>query len=150
MGTPRRSGWRRRGPLVALVLAVAAGCGSNGTGTSGDAGDGGEGLTAGSSAPPAPDGDPAAGEELVTANGCNSCHTTTGQDTAGPTWQGLAGAEVELDDGSTVTADEAYLREAITEPDARVVAGFSPAMPDVELTADEVSDIVAYIWTLEE
>ena len=34
----------------------------------------------------------------------------------GPTWKGLYGSEVKLVDGTTVTADETYLKESITDP----------------------------------
>ena len=41
----------------------------------------------------------------------------------GPTWKGLAGSRVKLVDGTTVTADNAYLRTAIEDPDRQIVAG---------------------------
>lgn len=42
----------------------------------------------------------------------------------GPTVKGLAGNRVQLSDGSTVTADDAYLAKAITDPDAEIVNGY--------------------------
>ena len=67
---------------------------------------------------------------------------------AGPSWVGLAGSTVELDDGSTPVADEAYLRRSISEPQAQRVAGYTIAMPENGLSEDEVDAIVAYILEL--
>lgn len=97
-------------------------------------------------------GDAAArGEELATSMGCISCHSTDGTQLVGPTWQGLFGREVTLEDGTTVTADEEYLRQAILDPNAQIVQGFAPAMPAYEgmLTEEQISDLIAYIQTLE-
>lgn len=66
----------------------------------------------------------ALGRQLSAQLGCVACHSIDGTRLVGPTWKGLYGSEVRLDDGSTVVADEAYLRESILEPDAKVVAGF--------------------------
>jgi cytochrome c oxidase subunit 2 len=93
----------------------------------------------------------ARGEELATSMGCISCHSTDGTQLVGPTWQGLFGREVTLEDGTTVTADEEYLRQAILDPNAQIVQGFAPAMPAYEgmLTEEQISDLIAYIQTLE-
>jgi cytochrome c oxidase subunit 2 len=57
-----------------------------------------------------------------------------------------------LVDGSTETADEAYIHESIVNPGAKVVEGFSPAMPSFEgrLSDDQINQIIAYIKTLTE
>ena len=34
-----------------------------------------------------------------------------------------------LADGATVTADDAYIRESILQPNAKIVAGYQPLMP---------------------
>lgn len=80
--------------------------------------------------------------------GCYSCHTADGSRSEGPSWKDLAGSEVTLADGTTVVADEAYLRRAMLEPGAEVVAGFQPSMPTVELTDAQVDRLVAYIQSL--
>jgi len=107
--------------------------------------------------PPTPSGDApddpeaAAGQQLAAAN-CAGCHTVDGSDATGPTWLGLFGSEVTLEDGSTVTADEDYIRESILEPNARVHQGFPPIMPSFagQLSDDEINQIIAYIATLAE
>jgi mono/diheme cytochrome c family protein len=98
------------------------------------------------------DPDAAAGQQLANENGCLGCHTVDGSDGVGPTWQGLFGSEVPLEDGSTVTADEAYIHESIVNPGAQVHQGFAPTMPSFEgrLNDDQINQIIAYIQTLSE
>jgi cytochrome c oxidase subunit 2 len=88
------------------------------------------------------------GQLLVTTNGCAACHSINGAAGLGPTWFGLAGSEVELEDGSIVIADDAFLFESIRDPKAKVVKGFAPTMPVYPFTDEEIADIVAYIKTL--
>ncbi len=86
------------------------------------------------------------GKTLATSNGCVGCHTITGTNGTGPTWKGLAGSQVPLADGSTVTADDAFLTESIKSPNAKVVKGFAPVMPAfASLTDDQVKALVEYI-----
>lgn len=128
-GVPRRS---LSLALAALALGLAA-CGSDDESASGS-GDVGSGSTAG-------------GREVAEDRGCMSCHREGGGG-IGPDWEGLAGSTVTLDDGSTVVADEAYLRLAITDPDAQVVDGYDIRMPSNDLDDDDVAAIVAYIQSL--
>jgi cytochrome c oxidase subunit 2 len=45
-----------------------------------------------------------------------------------------------------VTADDAYLRESIRQPDAKVVDGFQPIMPAFpDLKDEEVEALVEFI-----
>jgi len=89
------------------------------------------------------------GQALVAANGCAACHTTNGAAGIGPTWFGLAGSQVELTDGSVVTADDAYIHESIKAPQAKIVAGFeNQLMPTYGFEDTDINDIVAYIKTL--
>jgi cytochrome c oxidase subunit 2 len=61
--------------------------------------------------------------------------------------KGLAGSEVELADGSKVTADDAFILESITKPDAKVVKGYN-AMPNLGVSDADAKAILAYIKTL--
>lgn len=90
------------------------------------------------------------GRAVAEANGCRACHSVDGARSMGPTWQGLAGSEVELEGGGTVVADAAYLEQAIRDPRSQVRAGFDNLMPDAygDLTDDEVADLVAYLTDL--
>ena len=89
------------------------------------------------------------GQALVAANGCAACHSINGSPGIGPTWFGLAGRTEELTDGSTVVADDAYLHESISAPQAKIVAGFeNQLMPAYDFTDEQIADIIAYIKTL--
>ena len=89
------------------------------------------------------------GQALVTANGCGACHSINGSPGIAPTWLGLYGSQVKLTDGSVVTADDAYLKESIKAPQAKIVAGFeNQLMPNFGLSDPDIADIVAYIKTL--
>lgn len=88
------------------------------------------------------------GQLLVAGNGCAACHSINGAAGIGPTWFALAGSTVELEDGTTVTADDAYLIESIKDPKAKIVKGFGPTMPVFPFTDEQIADIVAYIKTL--
>jgi cytochrome c oxidase subunit 2 len=92
----------------------------------------------------------AAGQRLFEQRGCASCHAGT-SDARGPALAGLFGKEVQLEDGRTVTADESYLRESILNPQAKVVAGYSPVMPTFEgqISEEGLLQLVAYIKSLE-
>lgn len=88
------------------------------------------------------------GREIARRVGCSACHGGEGQGGVGPAWQGLAGTQVDLDDGTTVVADAEYLERAILEPQAQVTKGYTILMPRVDLTPDEVAAIVTYIQEL--
>ena len=88
-----------------------------------------------------------AGLEVAKDAGCVACHTAVDTDLA-PSWIDLWGSEVELDDGSTVLADEAYIRRSIEDPDAQVVSGYRPTMPLIPLSAEEKSQLISYIGSL--
>lgn len=110
-------------------------------------------LSACGGEPPAPDvtlsANGQAGFDIAAAAGCQSCHGANFVGGAvGPTWVGLAGSTVELKDGTTVVADTAYLTEAIRDPGAKLVAGFTGIMPKNSLSPEDVAKIVAYIEEL--
>ena len=72
----------------------------------------------------------------------------------GPTWKGLFGHEVAFSDGSKAVADEAYLRQSIREPAAKVVRGYEKsdtAMPTYEglISDPQLEALVLYIKTLQ-
>ena len=93
----------------------------------------------------------AAGEEgrhLVETEGCAACHGGDGRGVVGPALAGLPGSEVDLEDGSRVVADDAYILRAILEPDAEVRAGFTVVMPVNTLTEDDARAVLAYLKEL--
>lgn len=91
----------------------------------------------------------AAGEALFQQQGCPSCHTSEAG-ARGPSLAGLAGSTVDLADGSTVVADDAYLRQSILEPQARLVAGYSAIMPTYQglLSEESLMQLIAYLKSL--
>jgi cytochrome c oxidase subunit 2 len=89
------------------------------------------------------------GQEVAATRGCMACHGEDGAGDVGPAWQGLFGAQVLLEGGATVTVDEDYLRRAIVDPEAEVVAGVTITMPTTSLTEAEVEALIVYIKELE-
>lgn len=97
------------------------------------------------------------GRRLSQLYGCVACHGIDGSAVTrlGPTWKGLYGSERPYAKGVLRTvADEAYLRESILEPAAKVVAGYErgeSGMPSYAgvLTSQQVESIILFIKTLE-
>lgn len=102
----------------------------------------------------APAGDAAAqspaeqGRALAQAKGCVGCHSVDGSAAVGPSWRGLYGRTETLADGTTARVDEAFLDIEIRDPKARIVRGYAPLMPAVELSDAERGALVAYIRSL--
>lgn len=120
-------------PVLLAILVILAACSDDGSGAS--LPDAGSELAE-------------RGRTLVQTAACTSCHSADGKSGAGPTWKGLAGSTVELTNGDTVVADEAYLRESITDPNAKVRKGYPPIMPSTKLDPDDLDAIVAYLQEL--
>lgn len=98
-------------------------------------------------------GDAAKGKSLFASLGCASCHSIDGSSGVGPTLKGLFGAMVQLTNGKTVKADDAYLLESIEDPDAEIVKGYSPGIMSGVIKPHQVAesdarDLIAYIKTL--
>jgi cytochrome c oxidase subunit 2 len=91
----------------------------------------------------------AAGEKLFGSLACNTCHLQN-QQGRGPVLTNLFGSTVELQTGATVVADEAYIRESIVNPQAKVVAGFVPVMPTFQglVTEEQLLQLIAYVKSL--
>jgi cytochrome c oxidase subunit 2 len=89
------------------------------------------------------------GKLLFTAFRCDSCHKSGGGGT-GPDLGGAFGKDVELADGTKVLFDEAYVRESIFEPNAKIVKGFQPSMSSFkgQLNENQISQIAAYLKSL--
>ncbi|BCU78502.1 cytochrome c [Luteolibacter sp. LG18] len=93
-----------------------------------------------------------AGKELATRYGCIACHSVDGATVghSGPTWKGLLGAKRVFKDGSSVTADEAYIRESILDPGKKIVKGYELGMGSYAgvLGDSEIESVVLYIKSL--
>lgn len=84
------------------------------------------------------------GSQLYEAKGCVTCHSTDGARLVGPTFQGLFGKTEATSEGE-VTVDSAYLHESIKAPLAKIVNGYPPAMPQLQLTDLEIDSLVLFI-----
>jgi cytochrome c oxidase subunit II len=91
-----------------------------------------------------------AGEKLFGEKACITCHLSDGKG-RGPSLNGLYGKQALLADGRTVTADDAYIRESILQPNAKIVAGYQPIMPSFQgqLTEEQIIALTAYIKSLQ-
>jgi len=91
-----------------------------------------------------------AGEKLFTQLACNTCHLPNGTGRA-PSLNGLYSGHVLLADGTTITADDSYIRESILQPKAKVVAGYQPVMPTFQglVTEEQILNLTAYIKSLQ-
>jgi cytochrome c oxidase subunit 2 len=91
-----------------------------------------------------------AGEKLFVEKACATCHLGNGTGRA-PSLNGVFGGTVRLADGSTVTADEGYIRESILDPPAKIVAGYQPLMPSFQgqLTEEQILSLTSYIKSLQ-
>lgn len=91
----------------------------------------------------------AEGRKIANASGCASCHGKNGQGVTAPSWQGIYDHEVELDDGTIVIADDAYLYDSITNPQAQIVKDFTIKMPKNSLNDQQIELVIAYIRELQ-
>ena len=90
------------------------------------------------------------GEKLFTQYGCVTCHLL---DTKGrcPSLRNVFGHPVQLDDGRVVPADEAYVRESILNPNAKIVAGYKRDIMPVfqgQISEEALLQLIVYIKSL--
>jgi cytochrome c oxidase subunit 2 len=90
-----------------------------------------------------------AGERLFADLACNTCHRPDAGG-RGPVLDGLFGRQVQLTSGETVVADEAYLRESILNPAAKVTAGYQPIMPTFQglVSEEQLLELIEYVKSL--
>jgi cytochrome c oxidase subunit II len=92
------------------------------------------------------------GAKLFADLSCNTCHfdaDTQGQG-RGPVLKGIYGKQALLTTGQTVPVDDAYLRESILNPQAKIVAGFQPLMPTFQglVSEEQLLQLIAYVKSL--
>ena len=93
------------------------------------------------------------GQRLYQAYGCIACHAIddTSLTKLGPTWKGLMAASARsLAAWFAVVADEAYLRQSILQPGAKIVEGYERgevSMPSYAgvLTDSQVESLILFI-----
>jgi len=89
------------------------------------------------------------GAKLFVSKACYTCHSVDGTPGNGPSLFNLFGNEVRLTDGSSVLADENYLRESMLNPRSKVVVGYQPIMPTYQglLKDKDIDALIAYLKT---
>jgi cytochrome c oxidase subunit II len=90
------------------------------------------------------------GERLFQQLGCSTCHLLDSQGRC-PIMRNVYGSHVQLQNGSTVVADDAYIRESILNPNAKIVAGFHPdVMPTFQgqISEEGLLQLIVYIKSL--
>ncbi len=95
------------------------------------------------------------GKRLSELMGCVACHSLDGTSIGkvGPSWKGLFGSTVEFADGGKGPANEAYLRQSIREPAAKIVKGYEKSdasMPSYDgvMTDSQIESVVLYLKSL--
>jgi cytochrome c oxidase subunit 2 len=94
------------------------------------------------------------GELAIKKHGCNACHSTDGSRLVGPSFRSVFDSMRKVVvDGETkeVKADEAYLINAIRNPNSEIVEGYpSGVMIEYkdQITDEEVQQIIEYIKSL--
>lgn len=90
------------------------------------------------------------GKRLYKTKGCVTCHSVDGTRLVGPTWKDMYGSKQPLQDGTSVLADDDYIRESIALPQAKIVATFGPvsSMPAFALKDREMLSLIAYMKSI--
>ena len=81
----------------------------------------------------------ARGKTLYSADGCSACHSLTGTAGVGPSFKGVASSQVTLANGQTVTADDAYLEQSITNADAQIGKGYNPGIMPAAIASSNLA-----------
>src|SRR6202021_4083410 len=89
------------------------------------------------------------GNRLFPGLGCTPCHSGDAN-ARGPNLAEVYGSRLQMADGSYVTANDAFLREAILNPSTRVTSGYAPIMPTYQgqVSEEGLIDLVEYIKNL--
>ena len=98
----------------------------------------------------APEGSLAsAGEKAFADLACNNCHRPDSGG-RGPVLNGLFGQTITTEAGEMVLVDEAYIRESILNPSAKIAAGYQPIMPTFQgLVSEEgLLELIEYVKAL--
>lgn len=92
------------------------------------------------------------GRALYASKACIGCHSLDGSRVVGPSYKGLWGRVEEMSDGVKITVDDAYIRESILEPNAKIVKGYpAGVMPQYkgQVTEEDLTAIIEFIKTVQ-
>lgn len=92
------------------------------------------------------------GKQIFTRAGCIGCHSEEQRTEGmyGPPLGGIYNTDRELQNGSTVKANDAYLRESMIYPERKVVKGYNSEMPSFLgiLSESDLESVILYIKSL--
>jgi cytochrome c oxidase subunit II len=97
------------------------------------------------------------GNKWAKQYGCVACHSIDGSKLVGPSWKGLYGRQETMTNGTTVTADDTYIKESILNPGALVVQGYPAGVMPAQfidpvskkpISDAQILDIIEFIKTL--
>ena len=101
--------------------------------------------------------DPVAWGQQLYARQCAVCHSVDGSRVQGPTFKGLWGREEEMQDGTRVTVDEAYVKESIRQPQAKIVKDYGPdkasamtQFSEAMLPDEQIAALIEYMKSLKD
>jgi cytochrome c oxidase subunit 2 len=93
----------------------------------------------------------ASGQRLFQDLACVSCHKTDGSG-RGPALEGQYGKPQQLDGGQTAVFDDAYIRESILNPNAKIVNGYPhpSIMPTFQglVNEEQLLQLIAYLKSI--
>lgn len=89
------------------------------------------------------------GRQVFQRMGCVQCHAPNATVKA-PILEGAFGKPVLLEGGKSAVIDEAYVRESILKPQAKIVQGYQPVMPTFEgiITESQIMQIIEYVKSI--
>ncbi len=90
------------------------------------------------------------GQQYSNNEGCVACHTVDGSPGVGPTWLHMWGRSENIGHGRTIVVDEAYIRESLQQPGAKVVENYPNVMPHYFLEEPEINALISYIKALDQ
>src|SRR6266516_2925502 len=99
----------------------------------------------------APEGSLASGgEKLFQVLACNTCHRPDAEG-RGPVLQGLFGRTVTLQSCERALVDEAFVRELILNPSAKITPSYPPIMPTFQglVSEEQLLELVEYVKSLQ-
>jgi cytochrome c oxidase subunit II len=93
---------------------------------------------------------PEAYGQLLYKTQCAVCHSIDGSKNTGPSWLNLYGSSETLTEGSQVMVCDAYIRESIISPQAKITKGYENGnMPSFAQFKDkQIEAIIAYLRTI--
>ena len=90
------------------------------------------------------------GAKVHKEKGCATCHSLDGTSGTGPSWKDVFGSERKFTDGTSVVADENYIRDSILNPGHHVVAGYDNVMPTFQgsIKDPEITGVIEFLKSI--